>query len=91
MNNTKKIIDEYLEALRGFHEIEFDYKDSGYCIEPRYDGTDGYNISKFSKDRSSKGTTIATIKTPEEIIELKCFDGKTLAEIVGDIDNGIIF
>lgn len=91
MNNTKTIIDEYLEALRGFHEIEFTYNGFSYCIEPQYNGSDGYNISKYHQSGDNKGETIASANSPEEIVELKCFDGKTLKEIVDNISNGIIF
>ena len=90
---------EYIEALNDNHEISFDYNDNHYHIEKfendvscslNHDTKTGISVWLF-KDKGRNGTIVATVKKPEELLTIRCFDGKTILEIDDDITNGIIY
>lgn len=85
---NQELIEQYTEALTDYHEIEFKYNNHEYGMER--ESEDSYVIWEFEPGAST-GTKIATAKTPEEIFELKCFNGKTLLEIDDDVTNAIVF
>ena len=90
MNSEKyrELIDQYTEALIGYHEIEFKYNNHTYSLER--DSETQYVIWQFEPGASS-GIKIATASTPEELLELKCFNGKAVFEIEDDVTDSIIF
>lgn len=90
---------EYIEVLNDNHEISFDYDGNHYHIEKfeddvscslNHDIETGISIWMF-KDKDNDGIVIGTAKTPEELLTIKCFDGKTILEIDDDITDGIIY
>lgn len=81
---------DYLEALGVNREIEFIYKDVGYRFEPNYE-KDGYDIWKYADGfKTGGGEVIAFATTPEEALSVKCFDGKSFAEIENEATHKFI-
>ena len=85
---SKELVAQYTEALTSYHEIEFKYKNHEYSLEREFE--EQYVVWQFELGAGT-GTKIATVKTPEEIFELKCFDGKTILEIDNNVTDAIVF
>lgn len=85
---SKELVAQYTEALTNYHEIEFKYNNHEYSLER--ESEEQYVIWQFEPGANT-GTKIATAKTPEEIFELKCFDGKTILEIDDSVTDAIVF
>jgi hypothetical protein len=85
---SKELVAQYTEALTDYHEIEFKYNNHEYSLER--ESEEQYVIWQFEPGANT-GTKIAAVKTPEEIFELKCFDGKTIIEIDDSVTDAIVF
>ena len=85
---SKELVAQYTEALTSYHEIEFKYNNHEYSLERESEKQ--YAVWQFEPGAGT-GTKIATVKTPEEIFELKCFDGKTILEIDDSATDAIVF
>lgn len=86
---------KYVEQLEIPTSLEFKYNGDTYSIDATYvktgdntyrtDGR-GFEIWKFDRD-SETGHVIAFAEKAYEILEKKCFDGKTFAEIEQEIES----
>ena len=80
-DDVRDLIGDYLEALGVNREIEFMYKGAGYRFEPNYE-KGGYDVWKYADGfKTGGGVIIAFAITPEDALSIKCFDGKSFAEI----------
>ena len=85
---SKELVAQYTEALTDYREIEFKYNNHEYSLER--ESVEQYAVWQFEPGANT-GTKVATTKTPEEIFELKCFDGKTILEIDDNVTDAIVF
>lgn len=86
--DSRELIEQYVEVLTNSNGIEFEYDNHLYRIDNEM--ANQYVVWCFEFDAGA-GTKIAIVKTPEEILELKCFNGRTLLEIDGDIIDMTVF
>ena len=73
--------EQYLEALDMRGEIEFNYNNHHYHIESTNYQDDSFDIWKFTAFGSDDGIIIAHCNSPQEVLSIKAFDGKSLQEI----------
>ena len=87
-------IKEILEIFDQNREYEFDYNGKFYHFEPDENGYSLWEfpaVRKISYEQKLEGKKIAAAKSGEEILGIKCFNGKTYVEIDKEITNGIFF
>lgn len=81
---------DYLEELNHNGEISFIYRNKRYNIEPSGNPTDPdyrFQVWEFEIKKNAKGKIVAECKTPDNVLDNKIFDGKSLMEIDGEITD----
>ena len=81
---------ELYDFLLYNHEIEFSYNDTLFSMEPHFDGSNSYfAIWNCTDGGKCIGKTLRSgfkdNEAIEQLLNIKCFEGKTFMEIENDV------
>ena len=95
-------IEEVYQALQRNGDVEFDWKDSSYTIEPGTDEDGKRYLAIWTaycdkenycvyKEETFLEQDIEEEEVVDKVLNAKCFDGKSFIEIANDVEITWIF